>query len=653
MRKTVGNNTLRSAALRHAVAVPLTALLAGSPALAATMVWDNGTTAGDIGGGDNVIKNTVNFKPNSQPTSANEGLIDNSLTVVAPTLYFGGSGTYGLFTLNSATLNSILASNTDPGTPTTYSVRLNGTAAAGATTPTTVLAVGNAVTQNITIADSPNVTTSLQLGQADSVIDVANAAGSLTISSKLLHAGGLTAPGLTKTGAGTLTLTNGGNTFGGTGGTVRISGGTLSIDASAELGNSANTVTLNGGTLQLKPTAALNLTRGIIVNSTGGTIETAGALMTATNVTLSNYSGSGTLTKTGGARLILGSTTATAFNGGVIIKAGSVQVKNTTALSSASVVKLDGALADNPTLDLRSDSSSNFGTNVEATSYGQIFVGPTNTGTNQTHTIGAVTIDSNATLFANGSAGYGLKTGTVTLQGNGTFSSAVAVSMASISDAGTSSFTKGNTGMMTINGVSGQNGATTVLAGTLKLASGASMPNTTGVDVRSGATLDVADAGGLSLASGRSLQGAGRVVGNLSLGGTVDAGTAGTVGTLTADGELTLNSGSLTTFDIASPTSFDLITQDATAHNVTLGGAIQASFAGDGYADGQTFKVLNFATYASTSGLSFGYSGLSEGLSANFDATNGTITLSAVPEPAALALAGMAGLLSARRRRRA
>jgi fibronectin-binding autotransporter adhesin len=106
---------------------------------------------------------------------------------------------------------------------------------------------------------------------------------------------------LTKTGAGTLTL-SAANTY--TGRTI-INAGTIAINAESRLGANptafaADHLTLNGGTLQSTATFAIDdANRGISLGASGGTFNTnASTTLTVSNV----IAGSGNLTKSIGSR---------------------------------------------------------------------------------------------------------------------------------------------------------------------------------------------------------------------------------------------------------------------------------------------------------------------------------------------------------------
>ncbi len=200
-------------------------------------------------------------------------------------------------------------------------------------------------------------------------------------------------------------------------------------------------------------------------------------------------------------------------------------------------------------------------------------------------TLGAQTGNATATTSFNWTGGtIANKAGTsltiasvpITLaSGTGTFTaesgqSITADSSSPISGAG--SLSKSGAGTLVLQGAHSYAGATSIAAGTLEIPGGASLA-TSGLDVASGATLDVSGlAGGLALASGQSLGGAGSILGSLVFGAdsklafssslTVDSGTVsfngfgvddvvGLDGTIVSAGTYTLLDGTAT-FDLTN-----------------------------------------------------------------------------------------------------
>jgi autotransporter-associated beta strand protein len=122
--------------------------------------------------------------------------------------------------------------------------------------------------------------------------------------------------GLTKAGAGTLTLA-GINTY--AGGTT-INGGVLSVAADANLGANTGALGFGGGTLRLGADFNLASTRAIALNAGGGTFDTNGFTTTVSQA----ITGPGGLTKAGAGTLILSG--ASTYTGGTTIGDGALQL---------------------------------------------------------------------------------------------------------------------------------------------------------------------------------------------------------------------------------------------------------------------------------------------------------------------------------------
>ncbi len=191
----------------------------------------------------------------------------------------------GILTLNGLNTYGGSATAFNPSTTVTGGATLSvgrdtslGTVPSAATASSIVLNGGSlSAFQSFTI----NSNRGIGLGQsatgtgAGGTIDVANGA-TLTYGGILANNGtttsSLSTSNLTKTGLGTLFLT-GANTFGGTGATINLNGGTISILLDTALGSTSNTLTFNGGSLLTTATLGLADSKLITLNAGGGTVN--------------------------------------------------------------------------------------------------------------------------------------------------------------------------------------------------------------------------------------------------------------------------------------------------------------------------------------------------------------------------------------------
>ncbi|MBP7240455.1 autotransporter-associated beta strand repeat-containing protein [Amaricoccus sp.] len=156
-----------------------------------------------------------------------------------------------------------------------------------------------------------------------------------TQAGTLTHNGDISGTGaLTKTGPGTLRLTQ----FNSYGGGTNIDGGVVEITTSANLGAAGTPLGFDGGTLH--NVANVTMARATTLDAGGGTFETdAGTTLRQSGA----ITGAGSLTKTADGTMVL--TGAATHTGGTTIAAGTLQLGNGGAGGS-----LSGDIVDNGTL---------------------------------------------------------------------------------------------------------------------------------------------------------------------------------------------------------------------------------------------------------------------------------------------------------------
>ncbi|MCL9998331.1 MAG: autotransporter-associated beta strand repeat-containing protein, partial [Erythrobacter sp.] len=401
------------------------------------------------------------------------------------------------------------------------------------------------------------------------------------------------AGGLTKTGAGLLVMNNA-NSF--TGGTTITAGriglndglglgtGTINIQQGAILGvggvsvanaiigagrvikTANNTATLTGnnaysggteiqqGNLRITSPSALGTGSVQMASGTQLIVDYSGANSAVmTNV----LSGAGALVKDGSGTVVMNAQGNT-YSGGTTINAGRLGFNFGDALGTGAVTIASGAELAIGDIQLANNVAG-------AGRIIKISAGTSSlTGTN-THT-GGIAIQA-GTLAVTGNGALG--TGTVSI-GSGAsldYTNAANATFANaLSGAGT--FTKLGAGQLTF--------ANAFTLGALNAAAGRTRINavaTTNATVASGATLD----------------GTGRIVGNLVNNGTVAPGNS--IGTLTVQGNYTQNAGSVLEIEFDANGNIDLL--DVTGNAVLNGGTIR--FVGIGGAEGQggTFLRTN------------------------------------------------------------
>lgn len=448
-------------------------------------VVNSGTLVLSAGGGAGAVRGTITVNSGAQLNLSfadslgfnNDATRVSTINVVGGTVNNTVSGNQGYrtnFNLTGATMSS------------TGGGAYNFTNGFGITTLAST--VTSSVSGNIVARDAGPTNFTTAQGATASGID-------------LLVSGVLSGSGITKSGAGTLHLSNT-NTFTGV---INLNGGILrAATAGINGSNTTNGIFFNGGTLQA---AVGGITTAKAITLTGaGTFDTNGNASTLSG----NITGAGLFTKAGAGTLTL-SGAANTYSGGLTITGGSILVNNanTGVLGTGTVTMGAGT-----TLDLNGNSQA--------------------TGLLKTYDdASAITVTSNA---AGGNPVLTLSgTGTETF--GGVISNGLATSLGIIkAGAGTQTFSGNNTytGATQINGgmlrITGRLGGTAVTVGT----SGALGGNGTigGLVTLTGAgsaiNLQDGQSGTLTLSAGLTLTGGNALSFDLGTTGDQVALTGGT-----------------------------------------------------------------------------------------------------------------------------
>lgn len=443
---------------------------------------------------------------------------------------------------------------------------------------------------------------------------------------------------LNKTDAGTLTLSNGGNSTSLSGG-ISVSAGTLSVASDSHLNNGGLTLA-SGSTLAL--TGATNIDNGI-------TLSGDATVSASTNAILSGIiSGASNLTKTGASTLTLSASNT--YSGTTTVSAGTLSVASDSNLGSGALTLASGttlevtgattidnaiALAGSATVSNSANASLSGvisgANNLTKAGASTLTLSATNTYSGTT-TVSAGTLsvgsDSNlgsgALTLANGStlAVTGATTidNAVTLSGGTASVNTTANATLSGNITGAGGLTKTGAAALTLSGTDSYTGATSVNAGSL-LVNGA-------LSATSAATV----------ASGATLGGSGSISSNVTVdsGGTLSPGNS--AGTLTINGDLTMAAGSTLTVEINGTTAGTQYDQVIVNGAVDVSGATLSATHGYTPGNGDSYTIIvNDAADAVTGtftgiaeGGSFAAGGNSTQLTASYiGGTGNDVTLTA------------------------
>ncbi|MGN6626757.1 MAG: beta strand repeat-containing protein, partial [Tepidisphaeraceae bacterium] len=488
-------------------------------------------------------------------------------------------------------------------------------------------------TVNLGSLSGSNAAATLQGAQnnANAVTYVVGANGQSTSFAGAIADGAYSTPGLTnltKTGAGTLTLANGANTYTGV---TTIRGGTLSVGtlanggAASAIGDPASdaaNLVIDGGTLQYTGGAS-TIDRAFTLTANGGAIERNGTgnfifgstadvampgsgdrtlTLTGTSTSFNNFNlglsdpvtGRLSLVKNGAGTWRIGGNAKT-YSGDTTVNAGSLYLIAGNVLPSGSG-RGNVTVAGGATLDLYGSNQSINGLNGAGTV-------TTTLNTTRTLTVGNNDADGNfsgtLTQGANQTlALYKVGAGTQILGGTNTFTGTTTVSA----------------GVLSVNG-SINSSPVTVQGGTLG---------------GNGSVLSIDESANGAVGPGNSI-GTLSVIQNAALAGhlavQLNGAGAGSADLLNVAGSLTLTGGTVDFSTILGGT-----TPDDPAY-------LFASYG------------TRVGTFAAVTGLPKGYAidyAYNNGVSTN----NIALVQSAVPEPAGLALLSLAAATGLRRRRR-
>lgn len=316
-------------------------------------------------------------------------LVSGNVLTSNSTVASGGILTNGAFGTGTLTLSGGTILSTGTNRTIHNSITLNGTVAmyTNNSTPVThfISALGGGTT---TVA-------------ADSNLNVGGDNAGVTLSWQQVISG---SGNLTKTGAGTLSITDSNPNFTGN---LSILGGTVSVDAPGNLGANtlSRTTIIDNATLRFTGTTASGNNRTYSLGANGATFDVTSSGVSINGAIMDYADQSGSLTKTGSGTLTLNATNS--YTGGTTVSAGTLQATSAT---------LPGNVVNNASLIFAQDSDGTFAGDITGT--GTV----TKSGTGVLALTGTHDYSGLTTVSGGGLKVEGSLAGALTIESGGTLS---------------------------------------------------------------------------------------------------------------------------------------------------------------------------------------------------------------------------------------
>jgi autotransporter-associated beta strand protein len=412
------------------------------------------------------------------------------------------------------------------------------------------------------------------IAASNSVVDVTNAATTLTISGAVTGGGTLN-----KAGAGTLIL-SGGNSQGAT----TVSNGTLQVN-SAISAIGTGPVNFAGGTLRLNVSSQQTYVNALNVLNNSSLISAGGN----NNIIQAPWSGAANLNvELGSGTFTINANMTTNFTGTIVVSDSSSGFFRFNAGGNGSSTQQSSGSAA-AAFDLGNSTVTLLNRNGGAAAFGIYNLGALAGGPG-TFLRGAANGGGaiNASFYSIGAKGL-----------NTTFAGTIANGTGG--SGATTAIIKVGSGVLTLTGNNPYTGSTTVSNGVLALGDGVTdgfIGNSPLIDVLGGAVLDVSKLSTttLSLGGNQTLKGNGTIRGSVdsSGGGTLSPG--GSIGTLTVTNVATLGGNLVIELNRANGAQTNDVLKAA---SIVLGGTLTVTNVGPSLVAGDRFVLLNGAVSGS------------------------------------------------------